>query len=92
MKTVLTEINRITTEMETNYPELYLFLGENPATLYHQGDREIQTEDLLNYLESLHQILKHHIENLTKLNFQNLTKPNFQIAIESYYPSVGGGR
>lgn len=61
-KTVLTEINRITTELLTNYPELYIFLDENPVTLYHEGDREIQTKDLLNYLESLHQILKHHIE------------------------------
>ena len=60
-KRVLTEINRITTEVTTNYPELSPFLGENPTTLTMDKDPEIDEAALLDYLESLRQLLKNHI-------------------------------
>ncbi|MFC4633236.1 hypothetical protein ACFO3O_04920 [Dokdonia ponticola] len=59
---ILNEITQLTTNIETNYPELYRSLDENPITLpvskYPHIDKEVMQE----YLESLKLLLEHHLE------------------------------
>jgi hypothetical protein len=60
LKSILTEITQLTTNIETNYPELYPFLEENPMTIPSTNQPDINRETMQNYLESLKQLLKHH--------------------------------
>ncbi|MDB9720444.1 hypothetical protein OAA67_01075 [Winogradskyella sp.] len=65
MKTLtklLTEITQLTTNIETNYPELYRSLDENPLTIPATDHPHIDKQIMENYLESLKQLLKHHLE------------------------------
>jgi len=65
MKTLtklLTEITQITTNIETNYLELYRSLDENPLTIPATDHLHIDKQIMENYLESLKQLLKHHLE------------------------------
>jgi len=38
---LMVEITQLTSNIETNYPELYLFLDENPITIPSAGDPDI---------------------------------------------------
>lgn len=62
LKNILTEITKLTYTIETNYPELYRTLDENPMTIPAYNHPHINKEVMQDYLESLKQILKHHIE------------------------------
>jgi hypothetical protein len=62
LRTLLTEITQLTTNIETNYPELYRSLDENPLTIPATDQPHIDMEIMENYLESLKQLLKHHLE------------------------------
>ena len=55
------DIIQLTTEMETNFPELYNYLDETPLTLGEIKEKEISTQDLAQYLETLKTQLQHHI-------------------------------
>ncbi|WP_282112018.1 hypothetical protein [Maribacter stanieri] len=59
---ILNEITALTLNIETNYPELYRSLDENPLTLpviqHPHMDKEIMQE----YLESLKQLLNHYLD------------------------------
>lgn len=59
---ILKEITQLTTNIETNYPELYRTLDENPMTLPVSKHPHIDKEVMQEYLESLKQLLKHHLE------------------------------
>ncbi|CAM4248962.1 hypothetical protein [Gillisia hiemivivida] len=59
---ILNEITTITLEIETKYPEIYKFLEEDTATLPFMEHPKINSKVLLNYLESLKQLLLHHRE------------------------------
>jgi len=59
---LLKEISQVTETMETDYPELYRFLDENPITISAEGHPEIGEATLRSYLESLRELLRHHIE------------------------------
>ncbi|MET6990870.1 hypothetical protein [Sediminicola arcticus] len=61
-KSILTKITQLTLNIETNYPELYRFLDENPVTLPTENHPNIDEDAMSAYLESLKQLLKHHIE------------------------------
>ncbi len=66
MKTLhqlMVEITQLTSNMETNYPELYKFLDENPITIPSGKHPTIDKEALMNYLETLKQLLKNHLES-----------------------------
>lgn len=52
----------LTTLIETEYPELYMFLEENPITVPSVNHPDINIKVMEDYLESLKQLLKHHIE------------------------------
>ena len=59
---VLTKITQLTTNIETNYPELYRSLEENPLTLPVSKYPHVDKSILHEYLESLKQLLKHHLQ------------------------------
>lgn len=59
---LLQEIAQLTTNIETNYPELYRYLDENPLTLPVSKHPHIDKAIMEEYLESLKQLLKHHLE------------------------------
>lgn len=61
MKTVtqlLTEISTLTRDIETNYPEVYEFLDENPMTIPSMENPKIEAKELEEYLESLKELVK----------------------------------
>ncbi len=57
---ILEEINKLTYMIETDYPELYQFLDENPMTIPSEVHPEVDTKALKVYLEGLKQILEHY--------------------------------
>lgn len=61
-KSILTKITQLTLNIETNYPELYRFLDENPVTLPTESHPNIDDHTMRAYLESLKQLLRHHVE------------------------------
>ena len=56
------EINKLTLKIEEEYPELYQFLDENPITLSNSEHPNMGTKVFADYLESLKDLLEHHIE------------------------------
>jgi hypothetical protein len=62
LQTILTQITQLTTDIETNYPELYRSLDENPMTIPSMDHPHIDSKVMQDYLESLKQLLLHHIE------------------------------
>jgi len=62
LQALLKDISQLIKTIETNYPELYQFLDENPLTIPSEKDPTIDKKVLQEYLESLKQLLKHHIE------------------------------
>lgn len=62
LRKVLGEISHLTADIETNYPELYRSLEENPLTIPAKRHPHVNKEDLKDYLESLRQLIKHHLE------------------------------
>jgi hypothetical protein len=62
LKKLLQEITDITFEIETNYPELYRSLDENPLTLPVSSHPHIDKAVLQEYLQGLRELLRHHLE------------------------------
>ncbi|WP_186754231.1 hypothetical protein [Echinicola salinicaeni] len=56
------EINDITLKIEQEYPELYQYLDENPITISSEINSKMDTKNFSDYLNSLKQLLKHHME------------------------------
>jgi hypothetical protein len=52
---------RVTTEIGTNYPELYQFLGETPLFLSAGNDNEISGADFEKYLSTIKYQLQNYI-------------------------------
>jgi hypothetical protein len=63
---VLKEITQLTNTIESNYPWLYRTLDENPMTIPATEHPHINKEVMQEYLESLKQLLKHHLETHQK--------------------------
>ena len=59
---ILNEITQLTLNIQTNYPELYRSLDENPMTLPVTNHPHIDKKVMQEYLESLKQLLEHHLE------------------------------
>ncbi|AUC83635.1 hypothetical protein [Lacinutrix sp. Bg11-31] len=68
LQNILTDITRLTLNIETNYPELYRTLDENPMTIPTIAHPEMNETTMQDYLESLKQLLKHHLETHKKNN------------------------
>jgi len=60
---LIKEINELTLKIEQEHPELYQYLDENPMTIPCCEHPKLDTENFSDYLDSLKQLLKHHIEN-----------------------------
>ena len=56
------EITLLTTNIETNYPELYQYLDENPMTIPVEDHPDIDVGIMQDYLMSLKDLLRHHLE------------------------------
>ncbi|WP_424367343.1 hypothetical protein [Maribacter sp.] len=63
---ILIGITRLTSKIETEYPELYRFLEENPITLPTMAHPEVHKKELQDYLESLEQLLDKHLKTHKK--------------------------
>lgn len=59
---ILNEITELTLNIETNYPELYRSLDENPMTLPVSKHPHMDKEVMQEYLESLKQLLNHYLD------------------------------
>lgn len=68
---ILIRITTLTSKIETEYPELYRFLEENPMTLPTRAKPEVHKKELQDYLESLEQLLSKHIKTHKKKNGLN---------------------
>ena len=64
----LNEITQLTTTIETNYPELYRSLDENPMTLPVSAHPHMDKIVMQEYLESLKELLEHYLEEEKKKN------------------------
>lgn len=62
LKQLMQDIIQITTVIETDYPELYKYLGETPVSIGETKEKTVMIDDLKEYLESLKAQLEHHIE------------------------------
>lgn len=62
LHTLLTEITQLSTNIATNYPELYQFLNENPMTIPSVNHPEINEVVMQEYLRGLKDLLRHHLE------------------------------
>ncbi|GAA4273393.1 hypothetical protein U6A24_19515 [Aquimarina gracilis] len=61
-KNLISEITKITTNIETNYPELYKFIEEQPITIPSSNNPKTDEQNLRDYLDSLKQLLQHHLD------------------------------
>ena len=68
LNTLLIQITELTSQIESDYPELYQFLDENPLTLPVAVHPEVNKKALEEYLQSLRQLLEHHRETHIKNN------------------------
>ncbi|WP_179338454.1 hypothetical protein [Winogradskyella ludwigii] len=59
---ILTQITALTSNIETNYPELYRSLDENPMTLPVSKHPHIDKKVMEEYLESLTDVLNQYVE------------------------------
>lgn len=66
LKTTLADILQLTKTIETNYPEIYQFLDENPVTIPSESNPAIDKKIMQDYLDSLRLLLKHHLETRNK--------------------------
>jgi quercetin dioxygenase-like cupin family protein len=62
----LQEIAALTAKIESDYPELYAYLEENPLTIPQGQGAGIPDSKFESYLESLKQLLRNHIETHRK--------------------------
>lgn len=60
---LLKEITDITYKIETEYPELYRFLDENPITVPVVEHPSISNKVLSDYLVDLKNLLNNHIQS-----------------------------
>jgi len=62
LQDILQEITQLTLKIETDYPELYRSLDENPLTLPVESHPEINKQVMQIYLKSMKEVLEHYIE------------------------------
>lgn len=71
LQNTLKEISQLTKTIETNYPELYQFLDESPMSIPSESNPTIDKKIMQDYLDSLKQLLKHHLETRQKIENQH---------------------
>ena len=63
---LMQEVVKLTTLLETEYPELYKFLDETPLSIGKHPEKEVTITDLKNYLQTLKSQLEEHIKTHRK--------------------------
>ncbi|EPR73787.1 hypothetical protein ADIWIN_1147 [Winogradskyella psychrotolerans RS-3] len=63
LKTLLTEITALTNTIETDHPELYTFLDEQPITIPAFKHPNMNKKIMKEYLDDLKQVLNHYIKS-----------------------------
>ncbi len=46
--------------IETDYPEIYVYLDEDPTTLKGSSSKIVTEKEIINYLESLKEKIRQH--------------------------------
>ncbi|HET9485923.1 MAG TPA: hypothetical protein VFO54_00730 [Chryseosolibacter sp.] len=59
---LMTEITQLTSNIESNYPEVYRLLDENTLTIPGPAHPAIDKKTLEDYLQTLKELLKHQIK------------------------------
>ena len=67
---LMQEVIDLTSIIETQYPEIYRYMNETPLTIGKHPEKEISTEDLKDYLQTLKAQLKEHIQTHSKKQSQ----------------------
>lgn len=57
------EINELTLKIEQDYPELYVFIEENPITIPNEEHPNMDIEVFTAYLHNLRDVLAKYIAN-----------------------------
>ncbi|HVD99931.1 MAG TPA: hypothetical protein VNB90_17100 [Cytophagaceae bacterium] len=70
IQTLLQELLSLTTQIETNYPELYQTLDETPIFLGKNTSGDMTTKELESYLNTLKTELKNYIVNHPKNHYK----------------------
>lgn len=66
LQQLLQEIARLTAQIETEYPELYQYLDEDPITISPDDHPDIDKATMKEYLETLRSLLESHIQTHSK--------------------------
>ncbi|MDH5413824.1 MAG: hypothetical protein OEW87_06780 [Flavobacteriaceae bacterium] len=66
LKKIQQEITQLIFTIESEYPELYRFLDEEPITIPNMSSPEIDSKIMQDYLDGLQQIFEHYKE--TRMN------------------------
>jgi len=61
LQPLLSEIVQLTTTIETEYPELYKFLDENPMTIPAMSHINLDEKIFQDYLQGLRTLLKTYL-------------------------------
>jgi hypothetical protein len=67
---LMQELVALTTQIETNYPEVYKTLNETPLFLGDSRSEGVTTKELESYLNTLKEELKKYIVNHPKESFK----------------------
>lgn len=60
MQETIQQISDLIRQIETDYPELYQYLDENPMTLPQSSDPKVDEQAMVDYLRSLELLLENH--------------------------------
>lgn len=73
IKEISSDILLLTSEIETKYPDLYMYLDETPISFNENLEKEITISELENYLETLEmQLINHFNTHDVKLTHMDL--------------------
>ena len=62
LNSLMQEIIQLTSKIESDYPELYNYLGETPLSSSEAVEKAVSADDLNKYLDTLKSQLQRHIE------------------------------
>ena len=62
LNSLMQEIIQLTSKIESDYTELYNYLGETPLSVSEASEKAVSTYDLNKYLDTLKSQLQRYIE------------------------------
>ncbi len=61
-QSISVEITELTNKIETDYPEIYKFLDEDPMTIPNMAHPDIDEKALRAYLDDLKELVKQYLK------------------------------